>query len=105
MKTPDEIKKGLEQCATTQTCQNCLYRDECMDVWSNKPMTKDALAYIRQLESEKWDLFFEITAAYYGKMMYGLNDDGTVYSRYSCEDMTFERAVDEFKELISVENT
>lgn len=52
MKPPEEIKKGLEQCANTETCENCGYRDECMDLCSNKPMTKDALSYIQQLESQ-----------------------------------------------------
>ena len=52
MKTPDEIKKGLEQCANTQTCENCNYRDECVELYSNKPLTRDALAYIQQLESD-----------------------------------------------------
>ena len=51
MRTPEEIKEGMEQCANTETCENCGYRDECRDVFSNKPMTKDALAYIQQLES------------------------------------------------------
>lgn len=27
MKTPEEIKKGLEQCATTQTCKVCRKED------------------------------------------------------------------------------
>ena len=51
MKTPEEIKKGLEQCAETETCENCHYRDDCMEVFRNSPLTKDALAYIQQLES------------------------------------------------------
>lgn len=50
MKTPEEIKKGLEQCAETDTCENCHYRDDCMEVFRNTPVTKDALAYIQQLE-------------------------------------------------------
>lgn len=103
MKPPEEIKKGLEQCANTETCENCGYRDECMDLCSNKPMTKDALAYIQQLESSRWELFDDLSTAYYGKVMYGLNDDGTVYSRYSCDTMSFEQAVDEFRRLIADE--
>lgn len=51
MKTPEEIKKGLEQCANTQTCEKCHYSDDCMELYSNKPLTQDALAYIQQLES------------------------------------------------------
>ena len=52
MKTPEEIKKGLEQCAETATCEHCHYRDDCMKVLKNTPLTKDALAYIQQLESK-----------------------------------------------------
>jgi hypothetical protein len=51
MKTPEEIKKGLEQCAETETCEHCHYHDDCMEVFRNTPLTKDALAYIQQLES------------------------------------------------------
>lgn len=104
MKTPEEIKKGLEYCHSAKPCADCSYdkRDfpHCV-----RRLLGDALDGYKRLESEKWDLFFEITAACYGKKMYGLNDDGTVYSRHSCETMTFGRAVDEFKELISGENT
>ncbi len=108
MKTPEEIKKGLECCQPEHkdgrwiTCKSiCPFLHDfrfCRNV-----LHADALAYIQQLESGKWDMFFEITSAYYGKQMYGLNNDGTVYSRYSCEEMTFEQAVKEFKELISGE--
>ena len=49
-KTPEEIKKGLEQCAETETCEHCHYRDDCMKALKNAPLTKDALAYIQQLE-------------------------------------------------------
>lgn len=51
----------------------------------------------------KWELFEELSTAYYGKQMYGLNDDGTVYSRYSCDTMSFDQAVDEFRGLIADE--
>jgi len=50
VKTPEEIKKGLKQCAETETCENCDYRDDCMQELKNAPLTKDALAYIQQLE-------------------------------------------------------
>lgn len=102
-KTPEEIKKGLAACSADECHgqhEGCTYQDQ---FFCTMRMCGDALAYIQQLESGKWDMFFEITSAYYGKQMYGLNDDGTVYSRYSCEEMTFEQAVKEFKELISGE--
>lgn len=58
MKTPDEIKKGLECCNRRTTlvyekCDDCPYHgeEECM-----RKMELDALAYIRQLEAKvpKW---------------------------------------------------
>ena len=103
MKTPDEIKKGLEHCAVvgTETCFDCPYDDGHIDCARDKNI--DALAYIQQLESSRWELFEELSTAYYGKQMYSLNDDGTVYSRYSCDTMPFERAVDEFRRLIADE--
>lgn len=58
------------------------------------------LAYTQQLEQEKFDVLDEISSAYYGKTMYGLNDDGTVYSRYSCDTMTFDEAVSELAHLL-----
>lgn len=55
MKTPDEIKKGLECCMDYQSCvkygiEECPYNDttKCMDA-----LLADALAYIQQLESDK----------------------------------------------------
>lgn len=50
MKTPDEIKKGLECCAQSEPCVDCVYdrRDFPMCV---RRMAEDALAYIRQLEA------------------------------------------------------
>lgn len=45
MKTPDEIKKGLE-CCTIPVCAECPYDSEPSCVVKNE----DALAYIQQLE-------------------------------------------------------
>lgn len=49
MKTPEDIKKGLECCKSNPTCSVCPYynEDDC------KVMESDALAYIQQLEQEK----------------------------------------------------
>ena len=53
MKTPEEIKKGLE-CLMAETqlpCSGCPYNDEpvaCCEV-----IIPDALAYIQQLEAER----------------------------------------------------
>ena len=58
---------------------------------------------LHEAKSSRWELFEDLSTAYYGKQMYGLNDDGTVYSRYSCDTMSFEQAVDEFRRLIADE--
>ena len=53
MKTPDEIKKGLECCADLQgydaDCLNCPYTGE---QWCGDKSKADALSYIQQLEAE-----------------------------------------------------
>ena len=46
MKTPDEIKKGLECCIKFLACEYCPYFESCSE------MEEDALAYIQQLEKE-----------------------------------------------------
>ena len=50
MKTPDEIKKGLE-CCDHEGCLGCPYDDTCEVHYVT--CAKDALAYIRQLERER----------------------------------------------------
>lgn len=53
MKTPEEIKRGLECCAIRKNCAACPYNgvktptQDCMDV-----LQSDGLAYIRKLERE-----------------------------------------------------
>ena len=55
MKTPEEIKKGLECCSKPQLsnhCKDCPY-DECGCVEDGKAnVTHDALTYIDQLEEQ-----------------------------------------------------
>lgn len=57
MKTPDEIKKGLECCAEASpgACGHCPYVNDCEDFGACK-LPSDALAYINQLEARapKW---------------------------------------------------
>lgn len=56
MKTPDEIKKGLECCFTRgKGCDYCPYVDEDGVICTNGELGKDALAYIQQLEGELED--------------------------------------------------
>ncbi len=55
MKTPEEIKKGLECCGADEPCGDCPYNPEvdlCIGM-----IARDARAYIQQLE----DHFREIT--------------------------------------------
>lgn len=53
MKTPDEIKQGLECCNTYNDCQSCPYGDKVEKGWGCcVQRNADALAYIRQLESK-----------------------------------------------------
>lgn len=51
MKTPEEIKKGLQHCAVPGivTCMGCPYDDGHIDCTKDK--NTDALAYVLQLES------------------------------------------------------
>lgn len=100
MKPPEKIKKGLECCGRAN-CDGCPYDFDCETPY--EACARDALAYIQQLESSRWELFDDLSTAYYGKQMYGLNDDGTVYSRYSCDTMSFDQAVYEFRRLIADE--
>lgn len=53
MKTPDEIKKGLECCANGNlVCTGrCVYEDDCCFPDCKEELQTDALAYIQQLES------------------------------------------------------
>ena len=50
-----------------------------------------------------WDVFDDLTSAYYGKQMYFTQPDGTIYSRLSCGYITFEKALAEFREAIAKE--
>lgn len=47
MKTPEEIKKGLECCSKTDKCPECPYYGED---WCSTKKNVDALAYIQRLE-------------------------------------------------------
>ena len=56
MKTPEEIKKGLENCNIEGKCSDCPY-DDSEDYWSCcVRRNADAIAYIQQLEAQtqKW---------------------------------------------------
>ena len=55
MKTPDEIKKGLECCGVRGKCHSCPYESPGTADCVGKLLT-DALAYTQQLEAQvpKW---------------------------------------------------
>jgi hypothetical protein len=71
VKTPDDIKKGLE-CCNKGNCKECPYR-ESEHIDCQEQMLKDARAYIEQLEANqhRWrspkseppdvDMFFAVT--------------------------------------------
>ena len=64
MKTPDEIKKGLEVCATLDgDCENCPY--DGLQIFCVDLSRKDALKYIKQLESRIAQVERERDAALY----------------------------------------
>lgn len=48
MKTPEEIKKGLERCGNSGECKDCAYFHGTAMCISE--LAEDALAYIQQLE-------------------------------------------------------
>ena len=51
MKTPDEIKKGLEYCGNLDCgCAGCPYDDDCSTQGKGETVELDAIAYITQLE-------------------------------------------------------
>lgn len=50
MKTPDEIKNGLEHCAQSEPCVDCVYDRRDFPICVRR-MEGDALAYIQQLEA------------------------------------------------------
>lgn len=104
MKTPEETKKGLECCQLHDgyihtDCSHCPYY--LVSAQCDFDMHKDALAYIQQLESQAWEVFDLLSSVWYGKGAYFKQNDGTVYSRVSCEYLTFDQAVDEFATILT----
>ena len=56
MRSPEEIKKGLEYCSEKAerktTSSECIYFNDPRG-WCSTTITKDALAYIQQLEAQQ----------------------------------------------------
>jgi hypothetical protein len=51
-------------------------------------------------EYTPFDVLNEISAAWYGKQMFFLQDNGSVYDRYRCEYITFDEAVSRMATLV-----
>ena len=110
MKTPEEIKKGLEACGLDE-CHG--HHTDCPydgDLFCIMHISGEARVYIQQLENQigeltekvaqletrGWELFDLLSSAWYGKGCYFKQDDGTVYSRASCQYLSIDQAIDEF---------
>lgn len=52
MKSPDDVKKGLEHCINGTSCRGCPYCEECAIASDCNPMHKDLQEYIKQLQDE-----------------------------------------------------
>ena len=59
MKTPEEIKRGLEGCGGLDgDCENCPYDEQT--IYCNDRLMRDALAYIQQLEERNKTLEYTL---------------------------------------------
>lgn len=57
MKTTEEIKKGIQCCATEESCRNCPYDTSN---WCVRSLMKDACSYINKLEERIDTLMMQI---------------------------------------------
>lgn len=64
---------------------------------------KSKFCQVYYADNPGWDVFDDISSSYYGKQVYFTQPDGTIYSRLSCGYMTFEEALSEFREAISMD--
>ncbi len=64
---------------------------------------KSKFCAVYYADNPGWEVFDDLSSAYYGKQMYFTQPDGTIYSRLSCGYMTFEEALSEFREQISMD--
>ena len=64
---------------------------------------KSKFCRVYYADNPSWDVFDDLASSYYGKQMYFTQPDGTIYSRLSCGYMTFEEALSEFREAISMD--
>ena len=68
-----------------------------------KAMAYDRNQYEKGRKDGMLDVLDDLSSAYYGKRMYFAQSDGTIYSRLSCGYMSFEKAMSEFCEAISMD--
>lgn len=86
MKSPDDIKKGLECCrkSDSRACTRCAYHNMPMSNFCQHMLEEDALALIQQLEAER-DAMKEAL----GLMVYQYCVSGTELDhRYMCAGET-----------------
>ena len=84
MKTPDEIKKGLERCKDDRCiCDECEFSDGNVKKW--RSLMGDALAYIEQLENHI-SLNTLRDAIYEDAVAHGLWDKDEDYMPTDCVD-------------------
>lgn len=77
-----------------------LGRDRYGDVMYHIPPDLPTVDVVEIKKDGEWEMFDLISSAYYGKRMYFKEDDGIVYSRYSCKYMSVDEAIREFVSLI-----
>lgn len=73
---------------------------DCIDKVLQEPSAQHDVS---ERKVGEWQMFDLITSTYYGKGMYFKQDNGTVYSRYSCEYMSMDKAISEFLALMEKE--
>lgn len=95
-RTVEDIKNGLNLLATTDVSKYAAAVKNGLPYDYKEDIAVDSLAYIKQLEAREWDLFDLLSSAWFGKRYYFRQDNGTVYSRASCEYLTLDQAIDEF---------
>ncbi len=92
----DAAQSVLEEIPSAQPEDKC---GEC-DAWNKY---KNYPSAEQERNNGKWEMFDLITSVYYGKMMYFKQDNGIIYSRYSCKYMRTDEAINEFLALIGGE--
>ena len=86
MKTPDEIKKGLERCKDDRCiCDECEFSDWNVKKW--RSLMGDALAYIEQLENH----------ISLNTLRDAIYEDAVAHGLWESTDYTVKRCMDEMR--------